>query len=97
MNALDESKAQLMPLMESLVEYLSQAGDTLAVGFFAEIYGMLGSVEAEEELLEVCLALSTSAFQGFAFDPYAALLLDELLARAEQLAFTFSANESAPN
>ncbi len=58
---------------------------------------MLASASEEEELLEVCMALSTSAFQGFQFDMQSAALLDELLAQAEQLAFTFSASSNQVN
>ena len=97
MNAVESFQSQVMPLMESLIEYLAQVGDSSAHGFFTEIYGMLGVANEEAELLEVCLALSTSAFQGFAYDAYSSLLLDDLLARAEQLAMTFSASDTRIN
>jgi hypothetical protein len=54
-------------------------------------------VTKEEELLEVFIMMSMMAFQGFRLDPMASMLADQILAHAEQVSHTFSADSSSVN
>ena len=91
-NAVEATRDALLAQLEGLIQYLNGAGDPMALGFFSQIYDMTANVEEEEQLLELFMALSSTAFQGFTLDPYAALLTDEILAFAEQISHTFSAS-----
>jgi hypothetical protein len=90
MDAIETVKQALTGRLERLIQYLGEVGDPMALGFFGQIYDMLLEVQREEELLEVFLAMSTAAFQGFTLDPFAATLADDALGYAEQVAHTFS-------
>jgi hypothetical protein len=94
MEALQTVKATLSPRLDALVQYLGDVGDIRAAAFFSEIAAALKAAREEGELLEVFLALSTTAFQGFQFDPAAAADVDEILAYAEQVSHTFAASEN---
>jgi hypothetical protein len=91
-NAVTATRDTLLTQMETLIHYLNESGDPMALGFFNQIYDMTANVSEEDELLELFLALSTTAFQGFVLDPYAAALTDDILAFAEQVSHTFSAS-----
>ena len=82
MEALQTVKSAMSPRLDALVEHLSDIEEGRAAAFFAEIAVALTAAEAEEDLLEVFLALSTTAFQGFEFDPVAAASIDDILAYA---------------
>ena len=90
MNGIQTVKQELGHRLEQLIQYLGEAGDPMALGYFGQIYDLLLNVTEEEQLLEVFLALSTAAFQGFTLDPFSAFLADDILAYAEQVAQTFS-------
>jgi hypothetical protein len=53
-------------------------------------------VEGEEQLLELFIELSTTAFLGIPFDEVALALIDDVLMNAEQVAQTFSVDDSTP-
>ncbi len=92
MEALHAVKRELAPRLDSLVEYFNQVQEIRAAAFFSEIASALAAVEEEADLLEVFLALSTTAFQGFQFDPVSAAGVDDVLAYAEQVSHTFTAS-----
>ena len=50
-------------------------------------------VDGEEQLLELFLLLSMTAFQGFCMDPFATMMADRVLDHAQQVAHTFSADD----
>ena len=54
------------------------------------------TVEGEEQLLELFIELSTTAFLGIPFDEVALALIDDVLMNAEQVAQTFSVDDSTP-
>lgn len=92
MLALDTIKQEMTPRLDTLVEHLNFDGDGRAATFFSQIREAVSAVEDEADLLEAFFALSTTAFQGFTLDPFAASLTDELLAYAEQVSHAFMAS-----
>ncbi len=92
MSALESIKGDLEPRLETLIEHLTVIEEARGAAFFARIRDAVARVEDEGDLLEVFFALSTTAFQGFVLDPFAAGLTDELLAYAEQVSHTFMAD-----
>ena len=91
MQALESIKVELEPLLDRLVEHLTTIEEVRGAGFFAGVRQAISAVEEEADLLEAFFALSTVAFQGFAFDGLAANLADEVLAYAEQVSHTYMA------
>ena len=65
MGSLDTVKTGLSPRLDRLVEHLTRVQEVRAAAFFTEISAALDAVSEESDLLEVFLALSTTAFQGF--------------------------------
>ncbi len=92
MDALDTIKSELSPRLDALAEHFKNIEDPRAAAFFTGIAVSLSAVEQEADLLEVFFALSTTAFQGFSFDPVAATGVDEVLAYAEQVSQAFTAD-----
>lgn len=95
MDALDTIKAELSPRLDALAEHFKNLQDPRAAAFFSGIAVSLAAVEEEADLLEVFFALSTTAFQGFIFDPVAASGVDEVLAYAEQVSHAFTADSGS--
>lgn len=94
MEALEAVKIELSPRLDEVVTYLESVEEWVAAAFFAGIGASLLAAEEEAELLEVFLALSTTAFQGFLLDSTAAARVDEILAFAEQVSHTFAVSEN---
>ncbi|MEM0955665.1 MAG: hypothetical protein AAGI24_16105 [Pseudomonadota bacterium] len=90
-------KDTMAPQLDALVEHLTVVQEYRAASFFSEIASALERVAEEADLIEVFLALSTTAFQGFIFDPQAAVAVDEVLAYAEQVSQTYMADDSRPH
>ena len=65
--------------------------------FFSGIQSRIRTMQDEIEVLELFFEKSTSAFLGFQYSDSLAAAIDELLAAAEQIAFTMSASDSAPH
>ncbi len=95
MDALETIKAELAPRLDALVEHFQSLQDPRAAAFFSGLSAALVAVQEEADLLEVFFALSTTAFQGFSFDPVAAAGVDEVLAYAEQISHAFTADSGA--
>ena len=67
-------------------------GTDLALrGFFTNILAQTLAMKAEEDVLALFFELSTTAFLGFEYPHTTAAAIDELLAAAEQIAFTMTA------
>ncbi len=92
MDALDTIKVELSPRLDALAQHFEDLQDPRAAAFFTGIAANLAAVKEEADLLEVFFALSTTAFQGFSFDPVAASGVDEVLAYAEQVSQAFTAD-----
>ena len=91
MDALSTIKDELKPKLESLIIYLNETNEVAASSFFTNILVILAGLTEEEQLLELFIELSTTAFQGFNFDEVSWALTDEVLMYAEQVAHTFTA------
>ena len=94
MGPVHEIVDYLKPDVEHLIEYLELSGQTAALSFFQQVQHRLDNVEEEDELLELFILLSMTAFQGFQMDPMGAMLADRILSYAEQIAHTFSAGDA---
>ena len=95
MDAIDTVKAELRPKLERLIGYLSDTNEVMAASFFTNILVGLVNVKEEEQLLELFIELSTTAFQGFLFDEESWALTDDVLMYAEQVAQTFTASQDS--
>ena len=93
MNAVEEITEKLHQPMEELVQYLEQTGQVEAHSFFVQAQHRLAHVSEEDELLELFLMLAMTAFQGFAMDPFGAMMADRILAYAQQVSHAFSASD----
>lgn len=93
MEAFENITANMRPAMDELVNYLEQTGQEQAHGFFVEAQRRLEHVTEEDELLELFMMLSMTAFQGWVMDPYGAMMADRILAYAQQISHTFSASD----
>ena len=96
-SGLDVVKSTMAPQLAALVEHLTSVQEHRAAAFFGEIAAALERVAEEADLIEVFLALSTTAFQGFMFDPHAATAVDRVLAYAEQVSQTYMADDARPH
>ncbi len=95
-SALDVAHDEMLPLLRRLVELATEAHQTDQAAFFSAIARGIEHATDAEDLAEPFMGLSTSAFQGFAFAPATAVLLDQVLARAQQLSHTLSAESDVP-
>ena len=96
MNAIETVKADLLPKLGDLLSHLLETEQAEAASFFSKVFHDLGASNSEEQLLEVFIELSTTAFLGIEFDTPALTLIDDVLMHAEQVAATFSADTAQP-
>ena len=92
MNMITSIQHDFRPQLQRLSNYLDLNGDRAAASFFRQIQEKLDRTRTEEELLNVFMVMSTSAFQGFTLDPFAVQVADQLLAKAQHYAVTLSAD-----
>ena len=90
-------KAQLRPKLHQVINYLADGGDPAAFAWYVALLSMLDEAESEIQLLEFSIELSKAAFLGFQYDDVACLLIDNLLAEAEVIARTFTADPNQPH
>ena len=95
--AVARVQSQLRPKMERLIEYLNDQHEIMASAFFANLTVQLLQAQSEEDLLAWCIELSTIAFVGIQYDDVSWALADEILAEAEQISLTFTANNQRPH
>lgn len=91
------AQAQLAPLFEAVLKRFEDDAATYEMSFFAIQYDALQRATDDMDVAELFMQLSTVAFVGFEFTPAQALLVDTLLARAEQIAHVLSADGGAPH
>ena len=96
MSAVESVKADLLPKLGDLLTHLLETEQAEAANFFSKVFHDLNAVNGEEQLLEVFIELSTTAFLGIDFDDPALALIDEVLLHAEQVAAAFSADTTQP-
>ena len=92
MEAVDVIKAELEPRLNVLLLYLESVQDMQAHKFFASIANNLSALQQEEQVLELFIQLSMTAFQPFVLDPFAVHLTDDILAYAQQISEAYSAD-----
>ena len=93
MTALETIQRELKPQLQRLSQYLDSTQSCNAAAFFRNMHDDLAKAVDEEQLLDVFLALSTTAFQDFMLDPFAAQVADRVLMRAQHYAHTLSADD----
>lgn len=96
MNAIDTVKDALRPKFEDLLLHLNSTDQMAASGFFTKLFVDLNAVASEEQLLELFIELSTTAFLGISFDESALAQIDDILMTAEQVSQTFSVTGENP-
>ncbi len=85
MNAIESVKDTLRPKFEDLLLHLNGTDQMAAAGFFTKLFVDLNAVASEEQLLELFIELSTTAFIGISFDELALAQIDDILLTAEQV------------
>ena len=93
MSDIDTVVRDISAVVADLVIYLENAGQHEAHTFFTQVQDQLVQVDGEEQLLEIFLLLSMTAFQGFCMDPFATMMADRVLDHAQRVAHTFSADD----
>ena len=96
MNAIETVKADLLPKLGDLLSHLLETEQAEATSFISKVNHDLSASNSEEQLLEVFIELSTTAFLGIEFDTPALAIIDDVLMHAEQVAATFSADTAQP-
>ena len=92
MKAIDSVKNNLLPRLQELLTHLADTDQIAAQNFFTKIFTDLNQTETEEQLLELFIELSTTAFLGIPFDDISLAIIDEILQEAEQISAAFSAD-----
>ena len=93
MSDIDTVVRDISAVVADLVIYLESSGQHEAQIFFTQVQDQLVRVDGEEQLQEIFLLLSMTAFQGFCMDPFATMMADRVLDHAQQVAHTFSADD----
>lgn len=88
------AQTQLRPKFDALIDLLDQDGSVQELVFFTTNLLALQRATDPMDIGELFLQLSTTAFLGFQFSPAQAVLVDELLEQAEQLAHALSADSN---
>jgi hypothetical protein len=96
MKAIETVKDSLRPKFEDLLLHLNASDQMAASGFFTKLFVDLNAVVSEEQLLELFIELSTTAFLGISFDEIALAQIDDILMTAEQVSQTFSVTGENP-
>ena len=88
------ARKELGPLLRALCALSESAATPDQEHFFAAILAGIERARDGVDLAEPFMELSMSAFMGFRFDAPTAMLLDELLAKAQDLTEVLSVDES---
>lgn len=86
------AKAQLTPLFEAVLQRFEDDDAIYEMSFFAIQFDALNRATDDMDVAEIFMQLSSVAFLGFQFSTEQAVLVDTLLARAEQIAHALSAD-----
>ena len=95
--AVDAVQQTIIDVSSRIESVLASLGDRepAASMFFLEVQRVLVGARDEADLIDVFIALSTTAFHGFEFPTDSLEPIDLLLADAERIAFTFTADGAA--
>jgi hypothetical protein len=88
------AREELVPLLRALCVLAESSARPDQERFFAAILAGIECARDGVDLAEPFMELSTSAFRGFRFDSASAMLLDDLLAKAQDLTEVLSVDES---
>lgn len=88
------AREELAPLLRALTALAESSAQAEQQRFFASILAGIEHAREGEDLADPFMQLSMSAFMGFRYDSAAALLLDQLLAKAQLLSESLSLDES---
>ncbi|HAC80263.1 MAG: hypothetical protein P8K76_10745 [Candidatus Binatia bacterium] len=78
-DALESAHRDIVPRLQMLCDAVRDAGEKDQLVFFDEIRVRIEKAHSVDELLEPFMALSTSAFRGFAMNWESIAILDEVL------------------
>ena len=93
--ALDSVRSQLIPLTDALIAQLEAEADPQSAEWFVHVRYNLERAQSEEDLIMIFIEQlgPTAPLANLAgFTPIARLRLDQLLAKAQEVAFAFSAD-----
>jgi hypothetical protein len=85
---------ELAPLLKGLCQLAESDRAMDQQRFFASVLAGVEGASQAEDLADPFMQLSMSAFMGFAFSAPTALLLDELLEKAQLLSESLSLDDS---
>jgi hypothetical protein len=88
------AQAEIAPLLRALCALAETSEQIEQQRFFASILKGVERARDGEDLADPFMQLSMSAFMGFLYDSATALLLDQLLAKAQLLAESLSLDDS---
>ena len=91
---VDYAREELVPLLRALCDLAESGAKPDQQRFFAAILAGVERARDGVDLAEPFMALSTSAFMGFRFDAATAMLLDELLGKAQGLTEVLSIDDA---
>ena len=95
--AIEAVRDQLLPLARALIAQLEADGDEPSAQWFRSVERTLAAASCEEDLIMIFIEQlgPTGPMAAAGFSVPAQLALDALLARAQQVAFAFSADGEA--
>ncbi|MEZ4333794.1 MAG: hypothetical protein R3F35_18720 [Myxococcota bacterium] len=88
------AQSELAPLLRALCALAETSEQTGQQRFFASVLAGIEQARDGEDLADPFMQLSMSAFMGFLYDSATALLLDQLLGRAQRLAESLALDEA---
>ena len=88
------AQTELAPLLRALCALAESSEQTEQQRFFASVLAGIERARDGEDLADPFMQLSMSAFMGFLYDSATALLLDQLLAKAQLLAESLSLDDA---
>lgn len=88
------AREDLVPMLRALCDLAESGAKPDQRRFFAAILSGIEGARDAVDLAEPFMALSSSAFMGFRFDVATAMLLDELIAKAQGLTEVLSIDEA---
>lgn len=91
---IEYANEELAPLLRALCVLVRQEDHADQGGFFASVLAGVENADEGGDLADPFMQLSMSAFMGFEFSPAAAMLLDQILAKAQLLTESLSLDAS---
>jgi len=96
-SGIDAIREMLLPEVDQLLEFARHEEKRDQLQFFERIRNGIEAASEPDDLAGPFMELSTSAFLGFVFSAAVQLQLDRVLAYAQQVSFTLSADGDTPH